>query len=154
MRRPEKKDYLIFLSVILFLFLIIPVAIIKDIFYQYFRFVDKWVEKPMHVVRRSIVSRIDSGKTSDEGDREVPQFLVVELVIKTNAKEVLIAGDFTKWKMKEMERKSQDSWSFTTPLIKGVYRYVFIVDGKEILDPSNPNFDFYDNRKVSVLKVE
>lgn len=154
MKSPEKKDYLIILSIVLFIFLIIPVTVLKSIFFQYFGFLDKWVDKPIQMVRRSIVSKVPEVKTSDKGDMSIPELSVVNLSIRINAEKVLIIGDFTKWKAKEMLKNSSDKWSFSMPVIKGVYRYIFIVDGKEMLDPSNPDFDFYENKKVSVLRVE
>lgn len=153
MRKLEKKDYLIILSVLLFFFLIIPVSIIKRILSEYLSFLDKWAERPMQIAKKAIVSKIDDIKTSDKGDMIVPQLAVVKISIKINANKVTIVGDFTKWQEREMIKDSSDNWSFTIPLTKGVYRYLFIVDGKEMLDPVNPDVDFFDNKKVSVLRV-
>lgn len=153
MRKPEKKDYLIILSTLLFIILIIPVVIVKSMFFDYFTFFDKWAEMPIRFVKRTIVSKIPNVRTSDKGDMNVEEFRVVDIRLRINSDKVFISGDFTKWKPQSME-KINDEWIYSVPLIRGNYKYIFIVDGKEILDPLNPSFDYYENRKVSVITVK
>ncbi len=153
MRKPEKKDYLVGLSVIFFIFLVFPVAVMKNMIFSYFSFFDKWSEISLRIVKKTIVSRVPQFKT-DSVDRNIPEFKVITIKLKINSAEnVFILGDFTKWKAQSMN-KINNEWVYSVPLIKGNYRYVFVVDGKEILDPLNPSYDYYDNRKVSVISVK
>ena len=57
------------------------------------------------------------------------------------ANEVYIAGDFNDWKLdnsSRMERKD-GTWNKSIELKPGQHRYRFVVDGKWIDDPNNPN---------------
>lgn len=155
MKRLEKKDYLIVLSVMLFLFLIIPIPIIKSLFASYFGFIERWSDYPMQLVRRTIVSKIPEVKTSRNGDAEVIELALINLELSINASDVSVVGDFTKWKPVKMAKDPKtNKWYYTFPALRGSYRYIFLVDGKEMLDPINPDVDFYENRKVSVLSVK
>lgn len=154
MKRLEKKDYLIIIIIMLFGFLVVPVPIIKALFSSYFSFLEKWAEHPLRIVRRAIVSKIPEVKTSQQGDREVVELSLLKLEININASDVSVIGDFTKWKPVKMNRDKNNKWYYTVPVIKGSYRYMFLVDGKEVLDPINPDFSFYDDKKVSVLNIK
>lgn len=154
MKRFEKKDYLVVIIIVLFSFLIIPIPIIKALFSSYFSFLEKWADHPMRIVRKAIVSKIPEIKTSQHGDREVIELSLIKLELNVNASEVSVIGDFTKWKPMKMNKDKDNRWYYTLPVVKGNYRYIFLVDGKEMLDPINPDFDFYDNKKVSVLVIK
>lgn len=153
MRKPEFKDYLIAAAVILFGIIVIPVPLMKNVVSQYFNFFEKWSELSVKALRKSVISRITSLNTSEVGDMKIPDFKIVDIKVKLNAAEVFISGDFNKWKPQRMNKKNNE-WIYSAPLIKGSYRYVFIVDGREILDPFNPYVDYYQNRKVSVIEVK
>ncbi|MCC7430348.1 alpha-glucosidase C-terminal domain-containing protein [bacterium] len=73
---------------------------------------------------------------------------------KTYSK-VQLAGDFNGWNPNSTElQKTKNDWETTLLLEQGKYPYQFVVDGKWILDPTNP--DSVDNNLGgfnSVLKV-
>ena len=54
-----------------------------------------------------------------------------------NARSVLIAGSFTSWKDKKMEKKN-GVWKTEVYILPGTYPYHFSVDGKKKLDPGKP----------------
>lgn len=54
------------------------------------------------------------------------------------AKEVKIAGDFSKWRMEPMEKKTDGSWNYSVKLPQGKYSYKFVVDGMFTKDLNNP----------------
>ena len=57
----------------------------------------------------------------------------------TNAKEVLLSGNFNNWADPGYKMvKADDGWHFPVYLPAGKYIYKFIVDGKWITDPNNP----------------
>ena len=57
----------------------------------------------------------------------------------SNAKEVLIAGDFNHWVGETMTKIEEDSdlWQKILAISPGIYRYKFLVNGEWITDPSN-----------------
>ena len=55
----------------------------------------------------------------------------------TNAKKVLVAGDFNGWKPAAMRKQTDGSFALTVTLRPGSYEYKFIVDGNWIEDPEN-----------------
>jgi len=56
-----------------------------------------------------------------------------------NAEHVLVTGSFNYWRKDELYmKKTPAGWEFPYTLASGNYEYKFIVDGKEITDPSNP----------------
>ena len=56
-----------------------------------------------------------------------------------NAKQVVLTGSFNNWRKDELfMKKSATGWELPYTLAAGNYEYRFIVDGKEITDPSNP----------------
>jgi len=56
------------------------------------------------------------------------------------AQQVTVAGDFNKWRPNELFMKKENGvWVLPYTLAGGNNQYKFIVDGKWILDPANPN---------------
>lgn len=56
------------------------------------------------------------------------------------AKEVYLIGDMTEWKDKlAMKHNGDDYFEVSTMLTPGEWKYRYIIDGKEITDPGNPN---------------
>ena len=57
----------------------------------------------------------------------------------TDAKEVIVSGNFNVWNEKELSmEKVPGGWQLPYVLAPGNYEYKFIVDGKWMTDPSNP----------------
>lgn len=57
----------------------------------------------------------------------------------TDAKEVILSGNFNAWKDDELSmQKTATGWELTYAIAPGNYEYKFIVDKKWIADPSNP----------------
>lgn len=73
----------------------------------------------------------------------------------TNAKRVYLAGNFNRWKEKDLlMQRTDNGWTLPVYLPEGTYTYRFIVDGKWIVDPGNtdrlPNeYDDYN----SVIRI-
>jgi hypothetical protein len=58
----------------------------------------------------------------------------------TNARQVALAGDFNDWKPDEIFMEpTEDGWRIPYVLGPGNYQYKYIVDGRWITDPANPN---------------
>ncbi len=57
----------------------------------------------------------------------------------TNAKQVVLSGNFNSWKSDELYMtKTSAGWELPYSIGAGNYEYRFIVDGKWISDPANP----------------
>jgi hypothetical protein len=57
-----------------------------------------------------------------------------------NARKVMLAGDFNDWNPVEiLMNKTESGWTIPYILGPGNYQYKFVVDGKWITDPANPN---------------
>ncbi|MCG3179728.1 MAG: hypothetical protein BIFFINMI_02070 [Phycisphaerae bacterium] len=59
-----------------------------------------------------------------------------ELAAPAGAKTVELAGDFTQWRPKQMQRRNGKFVSVQT-LAAGSYQYKFLIDGQWITDPDN-----------------
>src|SRR5215471_7263173 len=57
--------------------------------------------------------------------------------VATSAAEVHLAGDFNGWSgtANPMKRQPDGAWLLQVPLHHGHHQYVFMVDGKAVLDP-------------------
>lgn len=71
------------------------------------------------------------------------------------AKNVKLAGDFSKWNHIQMLKDSQGNWFVTLDLAVGKYAYKFVVDNQWIKDPNNPKTqsDGYGGES-SVIEIE
>lgn len=60
----------------------------------------------------------------------------------TNANEVLLSGNFNNWADPGYKMvKADDGWHFPIYLPAGKYIYKYVVDGKWITDPNNPQYE-------------
>jgi len=75
----------------------------------------------------------------------------------TSATEVALVGDFNGWLPGQCplpRREGSGRFELTLPLGRGLYRYRFVVDGRETLDPDNPRRETGpDGRPASVVEV-
>lgn len=76
-----------------------------------------------------------------------------------HARSVTVAGDFNHWDpyMYSLSRDPSGSgfYSLSLPLPSGTYHYYFVVDGRRVTDPANPQLTRKnDGSIVSVLNVQ
>ena len=71
------------------------------------------------------------------------------------AKKVELVADFNRWGKDPIVLKGYRRGYFETSvaLAGGEYKYVFLVDGKEVLDPSNKDRVVVDEREVCIKTV-
>ncbi|GBD92057.1 sporulation initiation inhibitor protein Soj [bacterium BMS3Abin04] len=74
-----------------------------------------------------------------------------------NAAQVQLAGDFTDWESSKnitLNKNSNNVWETSLRINPGNYRYKFIVDGKWVTDPFNPEVSIEEkgikNSKISI----
>lgn len=71
-----------------------------------------------------------------------------------NAENVFVSGNFNAWNGGELRmEKTSDGWVLPYHIASGIYEYMFIVDGKWIVDPSNPRTIGSGNFENSVIAV-
>lgn len=72
----------------------------------------------------------------------------------TDAKKIFVTGDFNDWKPEELPlKRHEDIWSTQLILPAGNYAYIFIVDGKPIMDPANGNTTTKNGETNSFITV-
>ncbi|WP_240739190.1 glycogen-binding domain-containing protein [Marinitoga lauensis] len=71
-----------------------------------------------------------------------------------SASEVSIIGDFTNNIPEQMEKTNTGLWKKVFDLEEGQYKYLFLVDNKEILDYKNLNTVYYKGKIYSLLVVK
>lgn len=72
------------------------------------------------------------------------------------AQAVAVAGDFNEWNREAhpMRQGPDGSWHLQIPLHHGHHRYVFVVDGRLVLDPRAQGVARNEhNEKVSLMSV-
>lgn len=72
-----------------------------------------------------------------------------------HAKKVSLAADFNRWGKDPIDLKAYQKGYFETSvaLTGGEYKYVFVVDGKDVLDPSNKDRTTVGGRNVCIKTV-
>ena len=76
--------------------------------------------------------------------------------LANEAKEVFITGDFNDWDTTShpMKRMPDGAWRVEVPLSHGHHHYLFVVDGKLMLDPRAQGVARNEkNEKVSLVSV-
>jgi len=73
-----------------------------------------------------------------------------------SARQVCIMGDFNDWDLSShpMSRQPDGAWRTELPLNHGHHHYLFVVDGKPLLDPRAQGIARnHKNEKVSLVAV-
>jgi 1,4-alpha-glucan branching enzyme len=81
---------------------------------------------------------------------------VVFICQANGAQSVSIMGDFNDWdeSAHPMVRQPDGAWRIEVPLNHGHHHYVFVVDGKRMLDPRAQGIARdHNNEKVSLIAV-
>lgn len=76
-------------------------------------------------------------------------------VTAPNAQKVSLAADFNRWGKDPIDLKAYRKGYFETSvaLTGGEYKYVFVVDGQDMLDPTNKDRTVVDGREVCIKTV-
>ena len=81
---------------------------------------------------------------------------VVFICHANGANHVSIMGDFNDWdpEAHRMIRQTDGAWRIEVPLSHGHHHYVFVVDGRRMLDPRAQGIARdHNNEKVSLMAV-
>lgn len=155
----ERKDILIVIAGVLFIIVSIPGVFFNQAVKKYLNFLGVWAEKPVSLIKPVVTKDIPAmhRRGSSGGDLAQPELRFITFFVKINsAGNIFVAGDFNKWSKDSVKlvKKEKNSWETIIPLAPGIYRYVYYVDGRKILDPLNPSTALYEGEKVSLLTVK
>jgi hypothetical protein len=75
-------------------------------------------------------------KTDNEPETPVQKRNILFSLPRPRAKAVFIIGDFNDWKEQAMTKKD-NKWQLSVALEPGSYKYMFVVDKKQMRDPNN-----------------
>lgn len=152
----ERKSMLLLLALAGMMLVSVPGVIFNDAVKKYFSFMGGWNTA---TIKPSRVNAMPPLRPRRERQTEPaqPELRFVKFSVKiAGAREVKIAGDFNKWNPDALtlEKKPGNLWEAIIPLPPGKYKYLCRVDGRETLDPLNPDTDTEGGRKVSLLTVK
>ena len=88
------------------------------------------------------MAKIKTGsKTPKEPKKKVTAPLKEFSLDMPDVSSVYLAADFNQWGAEEVKLKKDKTgiWKAEVKLAPGVYQYKFVVDGRWIEDPANPN---------------
>jgi hypothetical protein len=114
---------------------------LKPDIYQYKFIIDKkhWIEDPQNP------SKVENEFGGYNSVIDVQKMVEFKLCNYSDAKTVVLSGDFNKWsKDDDLMTKIDGCWVYNKKLSGGKYQYKFIVDGNWITDPKN-SVKEYDN---------
>lgn len=92
-----------------------------------------------------------SGKEAGEQEEVLFSFYAPD------AKKVCVVADFNNWKVGRTPLRHDDAsgvWQKLVPLKKGKYEYKFLVDGRWVTDPGNPQTARNDYGENSFIEVD
>lgn len=118
---------------------------------DYARFARGWEPSPLKPSRTTFTPH-EGGAASAE-----PELKPFEFKHKApKARSVELVGDFNAWKpgLLKMARNDSGLWVLTVPLRPGTHKYLFLDDGKPVVDPSAETADGPEGRRVSVRAVK
>jgi len=152
----ERKWIYLTVAAIFMALIAFPSALLVDSFKSYFGFLTVWSGGSS--IRPAKVETLPPPPPRQVRARLTPaEIKFTEFTYSdSKAAAVMISADFNRWTPEafEMHKGEKGKWKGTVPLPKGTYHYLYVVDGKEMLDPKNNQTATVAGRKVSVINVK
>ena len=129
----------------------VPSTVFLQALQRYRRFVEGFEPGPLKPMR----VRFTPHKGNGSAGPVEPRLEFVDFKLDApRTRRVHLIGEFNAWKpgTLALAKDSKGEWELTLPLPPGRYHYLFVVDGRETLDPANPETGESEGRKAS-LKV-
>lgn len=152
----ERRIILLSASAIIFVFISFPSVLFHNALKKYLNFMGNW---SVATVKPSKISELPPTRLRQGKRNDIPQpeLKFVKLSIKIQkASDIALIADFNRWDPSALKliKKGKDQWEALVPLPPGKYRYLYLIDGQNILDPMNPDTETVSGKKVSVLTVK
>ena len=80
--------------------------------------------------------------------------VLVSVTWNKGGEDIKVAGQFSDWQQRDLDRHEDGGWSLGLSLEPGTYQYKYIVDGEWITEESLPVVDDGSGNRNNVLKVE
>ncbi|MBI3551508.1 MAG: isoamylase early set domain-containing protein [Elusimicrobia bacterium] len=150
MQERSKWAFWIMVSAAL-LIVCVPSAVLLDAVRRYERFLEGFEASPLRPVRMRGTPHREGRGADVESKLEFVDFRLSS----PKAAKVSLVGDFNAWKAGTlpMAKMPGGSWELTLPLPPGRYRYRFVVDDEEILDPEGKETDEVSGKSASVRMI-
>ena len=156
----ERKTILSVVALIALVLVSVPTVVFNQALKKYFNFMGSWsvaAVKPSKVTQLPPMHARIPGQSNELPQPEL-RFVkfAIKIINDKDVKTVRVAGDFNKWNPEALSlvKKPGNIWEAILPLPPGKYKYLCRIDGKEVLDPLNPDTDMEEGRKVSLLTVK
>lgn len=151
----ERRIVLIWVSLAALIIISVPSVLFHKAVNKYFGFLGGW---ETGLIKPSKPSAMPPMRKAPPTKALNPQpelrFARFSLAAK-GASEVRLIGDFNKWDPSAlMLVKRNGNWETMVPLPPGEYRYAFIIDGDQAVDPSNPETADRNGTRVSVRRIK
>ena len=148
----KKTGALFFLFLLLLCAAVILFLITAE---EYYLYVSSSVES-------TAAAPVISKKEAEQLDTPLQEQLNTEVRFRNffitfpGAKKVELQADFNGWGKVPLELKpySKGYFEISVALPAGDYKYVFVVDGKDVLDPNNLDRTDFNGRKVCIKTVK
>ena len=136
---------LLFIGAVLWLF-----AVAED----YYNYTVKTIEGAAHVVpldKESMRERLQPTEVAYDTEVKYRKFFLTT----PQATQVELQGDFNRWGKDPIILRPYKKGYFETSvaLAGGEYKYIFVVDGKDVLDPSNQDRQTLANGREVCIKT-
>ncbi len=151
MEEGKRNKIIVFLMLLIGLLLIVPSTFFLEKIREYRDF--------FAGINPSVLKQTGDNTIPDDFHKNPsfkPRLSFVEFTLKApKAKEVYLIGNFNNWTPQaiKMLEKGSGEWSVFLPLPKGPCQYLFVVDGKKMLDPKNPKSEKLNGEIVSVKTI-
>lgn len=86
-----------------------------------------------------------------------PAGRVVRFSLRHDARTVEVAGDFSNWERRAMQRGADGTWALETVIAPGVYHYAFVIDGETWMVPDGASGivdDGFGNRNATLVVAQ
>lgn len=150
----ERRIVLIWVSLAALIIISVPSVFFHKAVSKYFGFLGGWETGLVKPSRPSAMPPMR--KSAGKALNPQPELRFARFSIKAkDASEVRLIGDFNKWDPAALKLvKRNGAWETIVPLPPGEYRYAFIIDGDQTVDPSNPETADRNGTRVSVRSVK
>ena len=148
----EKNKWIFWAFVLASLTIIcVPSTYLISTLQSYVSFLQGFEPGALHPIRLHLIPHGPRARP----EREKPIRFISFKLKAPGAKKVALIGDFDAWKADALPlwRQGRGVWEIILPLPPGDYRYLFLVDGSQVLDPQNKSSETLDGRKVSVRTI-
>lgn len=150
----ERRIVLIWAALAALIVISVPSVIFHKAASRYFGFLGGWETGLIKPSRPSAMPPMRKSATRPLNPQ--PELRFAKFSIKAGkASEVRLVGDFNKWDPAALKLvKKNGEWETIVPLPPGEYRYAYIIDGDQALDPSNPETADRNGTRVSVRRIK